>query len=126
VAEGEVSQALVAEVVEGALCELLIGGFGPGDAGDLAGGADVDAGEIGAEDFGGDVGVFDAGDDAVAAPAVEPAGGLAAAALVEVDVPSAVLADVGADAVEDPACVFVGGFDDECDAAAAVRGCGGA
>src|SRR5205814_2768839 len=71
---------------------------------------------------GGDGGVFDAGDDAVAAPAIEPLRGLAAAAFVEVDVPGAVLADVGADAVEDAAGVFVGGFDDECDAAAVGAG----
>ncbi len=115
-AKTKVIQAALLEVFEGQAGDISVIGLNPRDARNLPGGADVHARQVAIEHLCGDRGVLDPRDDAVAVPPAQPAGGLAAAAFVQVNVPVLVLADVGADAVEQAAGVFVGGLDDESNA----------
>ena len=114
----------VAKMFEAAFLEMFGGemadgdvvGFEPWKGWDEASGADVDDWDWNVFEGGGDIWIFDAGDDAVAVPVGEPGGRLIAAVVFgEVKGPGTMFADVGDDAAEETARVGVGGLDQKGD-----------
>ena len=109
-------EAAFLEMFGGEMADGDVVGLEPWQRGNQAGGADVDDGDGNVFQGGGDVWVFDAGDDAVAIPVREPGGRLIAAIVFgEVKGPWTMFADVGDDAAEETARVGVGGLDQEGD-----------
>lgn len=113
---GEVFEAAFEKVIERQVSDSAVVGFEPRQGGNEARGADVDDGDGDGAECVGDALVFDARDDAVAVPMVEPGGGFVAAIVFgKVEGPGAMFADVGDDAASEAARVSVGGLDQEGD-----------
>jgi len=104
------------KVVGGQMRDGAIVGLEPGEGRDEARGADIDDRNRDVLEGGGDGGIFDARDNAVAVPMRKPGGGLIAAVVFgKVKGPGAVFANKGNNAAQKAARVSVGSFDQESD-----------